>query len=91
MTFNKGDTVILETFHGSKNSPDTVDENNNYWKLIGSKGKVVDSNPMEHPAFPDKGTRILVQFEPNLSSLGLNSHNDIENSLWLFISDVRVL
>lgn len=35
-----------------------------------------------------RGKRVLVKFSDDLRYVGLNSHNEIENSLWMFVEDL---
>lgn len=76
-----GKKVALKSFNGSKVAPVEIDPAENYWQLIGAKAvtvKVAQDN-----------LRILLKFERDLKALGLNSHDDEENSLWVSISDVK--
>lgn len=85
----KGDNVILKTFHGLKHSETQVNTEDDYWKLIGKKGVIISDIKSPHPSFQEKGERVLVAFEDNLSELGLNNHNEHDNSLWIFLSDLE--
>ncbi|MFN8844623.1 MAG: hypothetical protein ACK5WV_13560 [Chryseotalea sp.] len=77
----KNKLVILKSFLGTtKSKADTV-ENENYWKLIGEKGKIVDDRIING--------RILVLFETNLDNFKLENHNPIKNSLWIKIDDLK--
>lgn len=73
--------VILKTFHGTKTPKKDTLERENYWKLIGKKGKVID----------DHGTkdRVLVLFESNLDDYKVENHNPTKNSLWIKITDLE--
>jgi len=35
-----------------------------------------------------RGERVLVKFLDDVKALGLNCHNDVENSLWMFVVDL---
>ncbi len=83
-----GSEVALNTFQGLKEAPKGIDQHDNYWQLIGAKGKVISEHQKSHPAYPDMGKRALVQFEENVRALGLTCHNETENSLWIFVSDL---
>lgn len=85
--FEIGSKVKLKTFHGLKEAID--DEGENFWLLVGSTGEIVSENQKIHPAFPEKGVRALVKFDKNLEKLGLPCHNEIPNSLWIFVSDLE--
>ena len=75
-----GKRVVLKSFNGSLIAPQKVKDEENYWQLIGSKAVVEITNDSD---------RILIKFERDLSSLGLISHNEIPNSLWASISDLK--
>ncbi len=83
------DIVELKTFQGLIEAPKGTSDNENYWCLIGAKGKVVSTNAKGHPAFPEKGKRVLVQFVDDVKLQGLSCHNDVDNSLWIFLSDLE--
>ena len=85
----KGDSVILQSFHGTIQHPEDVDPKENYWKLVGSTGIIMSDEKKTHPAFVDKGERVLVQFA-DIEKYQLECHNDIPNSIWIFISDLSV-
>jgi len=75
-----GKRVVLKSFNGSLVKPHHVKPEENYWLLIGSKAVVEASNNSD---------RVLVIFERDLPALGLTSHNDVKNSLWILISDLK--
>jgi hypothetical protein len=77
-----GKRVVLKSFNGSLIAPDNVKLEENYWQLIGSKAIVEIANNTD---------RVLLKFERNLSSLGLVSHNEHPNSLWILISDLKFI
>ena len=85
--FKYGDKVILRSFHNTLHVPEDVDDTENYWKLIGSVGKIISNKKKSHPAFLNMGERVLVKFE-NIEKFGLICHNEIPNSLWIFLSDL---
>ncbi len=35
-----------------------------------------------------RGERVLVKFSDDVKAMGLNFHNDVENSLWMFVVDL---
>lgn len=39
---NVGDNIILKNFLGKVKSPKGTKESEDYWKLIGNKGKIID-------------------------------------------------
>ncbi|MET0355709.1 MAG: hypothetical protein ABW044_02970 [Cellvibrio sp.] len=77
-----GKRVSLKSFNGSLIAPQDVKPEENYWQLIGSKAVVESANNTE---------RVLVKFERDLSALGLANHNEVENSLWILISDLKFI
>ena len=91
MNFSIGDIVILKSFLGTNVAQEDIDEKENYWKLIGSKGRIIEKKEKVHPAFPEKGLQVLVQFSKDLKELNLICHNKTPNSLWIFQSDLTHL
>ena len=87
-----GDRVILMTFNNLSQCPPKVIESENYWKLIGKKGKIV-KDPREQGKYASfsKKKRLLVHFEDNLKIMNLDAHNNIENSLWILESDLKII
>jgi hypothetical protein len=77
----KDTIVILKTFLGTTTPNKETVEAENYWKLIGQKGKVID----EHGS----NDRVLVLFESNLDDYQLENHNPTRNSLWIKITDLE--
>ena len=75
-----GKRVILKSFNGSLIRPNNVKLEENYWQLIGSKAVVEVNNDSD---------RVLIKFERDFSSIGLLSHNEAPNSLWVMISDLK--
>ena len=75
-----GTRVKLNQFNGTKNTPKDCDEKENYWSLINEYGTIIKSK--------NNNSRVLIQFE-NIEKLkNLHCHNEIENSLWILISDI---
>ncbi|MEZ9394187.1 hypothetical protein AB4222_20000 [Vibrio splendidus] len=83
--------VRIISFHGLKKEKKHEAELGTYWDLIDLCGTIVSPKPRIHPAYPEKGYQVLVQFDTQLSSIGIDSHNDAPNSLWIFESDLKVL
>jgi hypothetical protein len=84
-----GNRVKIISFNGTLKADDYCLPNENFWKLIGSIGQIV-KDPDEkdqYASFSDK-PRLLVQFEKDVRSLGLECHNKIDNSLWILESDL---
>ena len=75
-------TVKLKSFSGSLEPTKQVKPKENYWKLIGEKGKVID-------ALENDNGRILVLFEKDIDDFELENHNPIKNSLWIKPSDLE--
>ncbi len=75
--------VKLKSFLGTSNSPEPVDENENYWKLIGRTGKVINEVSGEE--------KLLVLFDDDLNEMGLENHNPTSNSLMINKSDLQYL
>lgn len=85
-----GTKVRLQSFNGSAASKTRVSAGEDYWRLIGRAGAVVDS-PEEKSSFASVGpdARVCVRFDDDLKKLGLEAHNRIPNSLWIRTSDLR--
>ncbi len=81
----KGALYKLKSFNGTNEPLDNTPANENYWKLIGRTAKVVGlANEFQLP----NRDRVLIQFDTNIESLGLECHNQIPNSLWILKSDL---
>ena len=70
--------VVLIKFNGQETAPLGTENRENYWKLIGQTGLIVDTNSQRH----------LVQFTCDLNSFGLENHNSVKNSLWILHADL---
>jgi hypothetical protein len=75
-----GKRVVLKSFNGSLSAPLDVKPEENVWQLIGSKAVVEVANDTD---------RVLLKFECDLSTLGLNNPNEQSNLLWILISDLK--
>ncbi len=75
-----GKRVVLKSFNGCLIAPHDVKPEENYWQLIGCKAVVEVANDTD---------RVLVKFERDLSSLSLVNHNELPNTLWVLISDLK--
>ena len=86
--FRINSEVVLLSFLGLKKTPGDVRDGDDYWRLIGKKSVILmgeeDAGVIRHV----RGERVLVKFFDDIHALGLNSHNNLENSLWIFISDL---
>jgi hypothetical protein len=89
MNFVLNEPVVLETFLGETNPPHPVRDSDNYWKLIGEQGVVAKTEAQSKMPKHERGERLLIVFDVDVVSLGLSCHNEIPNSLWIFISDLR--
>lgn len=78
----KNTAVKLKSFLGTLSSKKKVSDYENFWKLIGEKGIVLDDVEMN-------GGRVLVLFENSLDDLKLVNHNPIKNSLWIKKTDLE--
>lgn len=74
-----GKKVVLKSYKGNLQAWENTDPRENYWLLIGSKAIVISSDR--------EGA--LISFERDLHSLGLVSGNELANSLWVCISDLK--
>lgn len=70
--------VILKTFLGTENSEKPINANENYWKLIGQQGQVLELGEK----------RVLVKFKCDIDAFELENHNSIKNSLWILPTDL---
>ena len=77
-----GKRVVLKSFKGSLIAPQDVNPEENYWQLIGSKAVIEVANNTD---------QVLLKFERDLSSLGLANHNEVPNTLWILISDLKFI
>jgi hypothetical protein len=82
MAFVNGDRIELKTFLGTLERRTKVYTENNFWRLIGEKGAVIED--------VTRNERALVMFEKNLDELEVANHNPIPNSLWIKPSDLRL-
>ncbi|WP_163130838.1 hypothetical protein [Agarivorans sp. Alg241-V36] len=78
-----GSKVTLITFNGKLSPPTGCDSSEDYWALIGSSGTIAK--------LENKRGRFLVQFDTDVSKLGLHCHNEIPNSLLILSSDLDEL
>jgi len=83
MRIHKDTPVKLKTFLGTLTPSNRIEERENYWKLIGQSGKVIDDTE-------NGNGRVLVFFNRNLNEFGVENHNPIDNSLWIKKSDLEL-
>jgi len=78
----KNRLVTLKSFLGTVTPKKDTLENENYWQLIGQKGRIIDDRMINY--------RVLVLFESNLDDYKLENHNPTKNSLWIKMSDLKI-
>jgi hypothetical protein len=83
MNIEKNTTIKLKSFLGTLNPEKRINESENYWKLIGEKGKVVDERE-------NYNGRVLILFDKNLDDFKVENHNPIKNSLWIKKTDLEI-
>jgi len=81
MKITKNTPVKLKTFLGKTSSKEDKNTTNDYWKLIGLNGIVVDE---------DGGGKVLVKFEKDLDNYNVANHNSIKNTLWINKYDLEI-
>lgn len=84
-----GDRVILISFQNQIQPPVGIADKENYWKLIGETGMIVQDEMKIHPAYKALGPRLLVKFDKDIQDIGLICHSPIANTLWIFMSDLQ--
>ena len=77
------DQVILKTFLGTLSPQKKINTKEDYWKLIGEKGKVITENEISDD-------NVLVLFKKDLDDFNLINHNPIRNSLFIKKSDLEL-
>ena len=80
----KNTEVKLKSFLGTLTSEKKIFDDENYWKLIGEKGKVIDNVEINDG-------RVLVLFNNNLDDFKVINHNPIKNSLWIKKTDLEIV
>ena len=82
--------MTLVTFNGSSSAPAGTPPIEDYWKLIGSRCTLIDDK-VERAHFPSSGpeARVCVEFDCDPGMFGLESHNQVKQSLWIRCSDLR--
>ena len=88
----EGDRVKLITYNGKIVSKRKVYPSEDYWKLIGQTG-IIQKDPKENKLYASfsKKPRVLIKFDVSVSRYNLIAHNNIENSLWILVSDLETL
>ena len=77
----KNKTVTLKSFLGTTTPKKPIEGRENYWKLIGQQGRIIDHQ--------ENDDRVLVLFDKNLDEFEIENHNPIKNSLWIKKSDLK--
>lgn len=85
MTLPTGSRVRLVTFQGSPAPTEPPRADEDYWRLIGTCGTVVDDRTPTWSQAP----RCLVQFDDPPSRHGLACHNPVPDALWIALSDLE--
>jgi len=83
MKIEKNTVIKLKSFLGTLKPKKRIKENENYWKLIGEKGKVIDEAE-------NYNGRVLILFDKNLDEFEVENHNPIKNSLWIKTTDLEI-
>ena len=82
-----GKRVVLKRFQGLASSPIAVVVQHNYWRLVNTKGVLVDG------AICELNTEqlVLVQFDLDFAELGLASQVPERglNTLWVALCDLK--
>jgi hypothetical protein len=79
-----GSRVRLVSFNGRETPPNKIKFEENFWKLIGIDGEIIEN-------VPKKGiqkNRLLVKFDVTLDDLGIHNHNELPDSLWIAGTDL---
>ena len=82
MQTKNGTSVRLKTFLGTLNPRKKSNPEDNYWQLIGERGRIIDDKIYNE--------RVLVLFDKNLDEFKVANHNPIPNSLWIKASDLEL-
>lgn len=83
-----GRRVVLATFRGTHAAPQAVRRDEDYWRLVGSRGGIVDVDDTHAGGRHPRGRRVLVRFDDEVAALGLACHDAVPNALWIFIADL---
>lgn len=73
------DKVTLISFLGTLTSDEPVNSNENYWKLIGQSGQIIEQGK----------ERVLVKFNCDIDTFQLENHNPVKDSLWILRTDIQ--
>lgn len=81
----RGRKYKLKRFNGTYEPTSDIEPSENYWRLIGQIGTLIGLN--EDFDFPYQN-RVLIKFDLDLIQEGLESHNEVPNSIWILKSDL---
>ena len=85
-----GIDVTLVSFNGTSSPDKGTKPSEDYWKLIGVPGVIVQDPNLKSLIKSMHGAkRVLVQFKTNIVALGLECHNPIDNALWINLNDLE--
>ena len=82
MSIEKNTKVTLKSFLERQSPKTKTRPEDDYWKLIGENGTVIDE-------IKNDNGRILILFDNDLDYFGVANHNPIKNSLWIKIEDLE--
>jgi hypothetical protein len=85
-----GQKVKLISFNAKTDPPVEVYPHENYWKLIGFQGIVVEGIEREKEYFNDSG-RVCVRLNADVSEMGLECHNEAMDALWINERDLELI
>jgi hypothetical protein len=85
-TYRIGSLVKLVSFNGKKTQPKKFMPEENFWKLIGMDGRIIENDPKKGIS----KNRLLVKFDLSLSDLGIPNHNELPDSLWIADTDLTL-
>lgn len=80
---SQGTRVVLQCFNGTTEGPPGRKPSDDYWRLIGSTGVVLEPT--------NARGRVLVRFDEDVAALGLACHNPEPNSLLIAESDLAAI
>jgi hypothetical protein len=80
--------VVLKTFRGTAAPAARPAPGEDYWRLLGTAGEVVDADDGRIGGRHPDGRRVLVRFDADVAALGLACHNAVPNALWIFVGDL---
>ena len=84
-----GSRIRMLSFNGTLSPKEEIDERENYWKLVGELGTVVENPASGKELRKGDNDRMLVDFDLTLDDLGLENHNPKKNTLWIWHGDLE--